>query len=92
MSGALIAIIILVIVVFLLFKRTDLFQQGSIGGVKSKEKNIRAECRELLKMPPEEADKVIDRLVEKQREKNPGQTEEWYLDKVLFDLQKDKQR
>ena len=43
-------------------------------------------------MPADEADKVIDRLIERQKEKNPGQSEEWYLDKILFDLEKDKHR
>lgn len=90
MYTALIGIILALVVIFLLFKRSNLFQGGII--TKSSEDQLRSQCRELLKMPPEEADKVIDRLIEKEKEKNPGQTEEWYLDKVLFDLEKDKQR
>ena len=92
MTSALIGVIIAIILVYLLYRRTNLFQGSGIVGVKTKESNLRAQCRELLKMPSDEADKVIDRLIERQREKNPGQSEEWYLDKVLFDLQKDKQR
>lgn len=56
---------------------------------QARESRLRENCRVLLKMPPREADQVIDRLVERERDKNPGKTEEWYLDKVLYDLEKD---
>ncbi len=56
---------------------------------RRKESKLRERCRVLLKMPPQEADQVIDRLVEREKNRNPGKTEEWYLDKVLYDLEKD---
>lgn len=62
-----------------------------IGGTGLSEKaHLRNQCKALLNLPPEEADKTLDRLIERQKEKNPGKSEEWYLDKILYDLQKDK--
>ncbi len=60
------------------------------GGITSKENQLRARCKSLLNLPPEEADQTLDRLIQRQQEKNPGKTEEWYLDKILYDLEKDK--
>ena len=54
-----------------------------------KESKLRERCRLLLKMPRKEADQVINRLVEREKARNPGKTEEWYLDKILYDLEKD---
>ncbi len=96
MSNALIVIIMVALATYLILKRTDLFRGGSIGGslpgTKTRKDDLREQCRGLLKMPADEADKVIDRLIERQKEKNPGQSEEWYLDKILYDLKKDKHR
>ena len=91
MTGFIISIIVIIAVVYLINKRTNIFK-GSSSALPGTKTNLREQCRALLKMPSDEADKVIDRLIERQKEKNPGQSEEWYLDKILFDLEKDKHR
>ncbi|ACB84025.1 hypothetical protein [Natranaerobius thermophilus] len=60
------------------------------SSVTSKENQLRKKCKALLNLPPEEADDTLDRLIERQKEKHPGKSEEWYLDKILYDLEKDK--
>lgn len=93
MTSIIIAVVVIVVAVYFITKRTSLFNKGKLSAsLPGAKRNLREQCRSLLKMPPDEADKVIDRLIERQKEKNPGQTEEWYLDKVLFDLEKDKYR
>lgn len=78
-------ILLLIIIAVILF-----FVIKSKGGPAGKVSTLRNRCKSLLNLPPDEADQVIDRLIERQKEKNPGKTEEWYLDKILYDLEKDK--
>lgn len=35
---------------------------------------------------------TVDRLVEQARWKNPGESEQWYWEKVLYDLERDRWR
>ncbi len=79
-----IIVLVVIIVVGIYFWR----QKGT-APVSEKER-LRRQCKALLNLPPEEADKTLDRLIKRQKEKNPGQSETWYLDKILYDLQKDK--
>ncbi len=60
------------------------------GGETSRERPLRAECRRSLNMPAKEADEIIDRQLHRLREKHPGKSEDWYLDKCLYDLQRDR--
>jgi|GEM_PF-414932 len=78
-------IILLIIVGVLVY-----FKFFKTSSPQKKSSWLRDRCRSLLNMPVEEADQVIDRLVSKEKERNPGKTEDWYLDKILYDLEKDK--
>lgn len=39
-----------------------------------------------------EAEKALDRQLVQLKSKRPGQTEEWYMEKIIYDLQKDRRR
>ncbi len=65
-----------------------LWQRSKSGG--GKEKALRKECRRLLKQPPESADQTIERYLVNLRGKHPGQSEEWYLEKIIYDLERDR--
>lgn len=56
----------------------------------SKENKLYEECRRQLKMPPAEADKVIERYISRLKERQPGRSREWYLEKILYDLERDR--
>ncbi len=77
-------VILLIIVVaalyFLLRKRS---------GVGKKDAK-RKELRQLLNLPSDSADQTIDRYINSLKERHPGQDEEWYLDKIIYDLEKDR--
>lgn len=48
------------------------------------------ECQKQLHLPPEIARENIDDFVSKMKAKYPGHSEEWYLEKILFDLKRDR--
>jgi len=76
-----ILLIILVVAVYLL-------QRKSSGTGKKNAK--RKELRQLLNLPPDSADQTIDRYMANLKERHPGHDEEWYLDKIIYDLEKDR--
>ena len=83
--GALILLILVAIalLVFLIF----ILRSLSAGGKKNQLWN---KCRQLLKLPPAEADKTIERYMENLKSKHPGHSEEWYLEKIIYDLERDR--
>ena len=76
-----IGIIVVIVIVYLI-------RQKSSG--PSSTQQLRNKCKSLLNLPADEADATLNRLIERQKEKHPGKSEEWYLDKILYDLEKDK--
>ena len=48
------------------------------------------DCRRELRMPPEQADKTIERYISRLQEKHPHRSQEWYLEKILVDLERDR--
>ncbi|OWZ84772.1 hypothetical protein [Natranaerobius trueperi] len=82
MSYMIIGLVIIITIIY--FVR----QKGSI--TSSREQHLRNKCKSLLKTSDAEAEKTLTRLIERQKERNPGKSEEWYLDKILYDLEKDK--
>ncbi len=48
------------------------------------------QCRQQLKMPPSEADQVIQRYIGRLEEKHPGKSRRWYLEKIIYDLERDR--
>ena len=79
------AIILLVIIVLgsILFFR---LRRKSI----SKTDKLWKECRNQLRMPSEQADKTIERHINRLKEKHPDRSQEWYLEKILYDLERDR--
>lgn len=77
-------IVILLIVVaavyFLQRKRAGAGKEGA----KCKE------LKQLLNLPSGTADQTIDRYINNLKERHPGHDEEWYLDKIIYDLEKDR--
>ncbi|MFO7952478.1 MAG: hypothetical protein R6U91_06710 [Bacillota bacterium] len=78
-------IVIAILVVFYLFRR----KIGSYAGM-GKTKSLRQEARRQLKLPQKEADQTIDRHVERLKERYPNRSEEWYLEKLIYDLKRDR--
>ncbi len=51
---------------------------------------LRQEARRLLNMDHAEADETIDRLMKSLRERHPNRSEEWYMEKLIYDLERDR--
>jgi len=61
-------------------------KRSGTGGKEAKRK----ELRQLLNLPSQSADQTIDRYINNLKERHPGHDEEWYLDKIIYDLEKDR--
>ena len=84
-----ILIFLTVVTIFLvIYIRNNL--KGGGSSLNGNEKKLWVECRRAINMPTQEADEIITRSLESLRDKHPGKTEEWYLDKFLYDLQRDR--
>lgn len=81
---------IYIFLIFLIVAGLIIFFFLKRGGDTSRVSSLRAECRRSLNMPVKEADETINRHLSNLREKHPGRSEEWYLDKLLYDLQRDR--
>lgn len=51
---------------------------------------LRKECLRELRLPRAEAEKTLERHISALRRKHPGKEEEWYLEKILYDLGRDR--
>jgi hypothetical protein len=51
-----------------------------------KQRTLWQECRRKLRLPPKLADETIERYIESLKESHPNHTEEWYLEKIIYDL------
>lgn len=80
--------IVILIVVAILAVIYYMRTRGAGGG--RKKSALWEECRRLLKLPPEEADKTIERHLDSLRSKYPDRSEEWYLEKIIYDLERDR--
>lgn len=83
MEYVLLVIIILVLIIFL-------YRRKKGGGVRSSVRSLRDEYRRKAGLPPATADEHIDNYISRLRQKHPNRSEEWYLEKMLFDLEKDR--
>ena len=63
------------------------FTKRSTGGGKSK---LWLDARRKLNQPPEVADQTIERLITNLKERYPGHPEDWYLEKLIYDLERDR--
>ena len=60
------------------------------GGGRRKKNQLLKRYYELMGMPRRVAEETLSRQKEVLQKKFPGKTEEWYLEKIIFDLEKDK--
>ncbi len=52
--------------------------------------SLREECLLALRLPHSEAEKTLARHMELLKEKHPGKDEKWRLEKILYDMGKDR--
>ena len=81
----LVVVIILVIIGYLWWKRQ---RSGEMG--TSRAAALRREYRRKANLPAENAEEHINRYIQRLQEKSPGHDEEWYLEKMLYDLERDR--
>lgn len=43
-----------------------------------------------MRLPPDKAREQLDAHIQRLQVKYPGRSEEWYLDKILYDLERDR--
>ncbi len=51
---------------------------------------LRAAYRRELRVVPAEADRILESQLQRMREKYPGRDEVWYLEKLLYELERDR--
>ncbi len=51
---------------------------------------LREECLLALRLPPAEAERTLERHMKLLKEKHPGKDEKWRLEKILYDMGKDR--
>ncbi len=86
MDLVLVIVLVLVIAAVIIYLRN---KGASIHGV-GKAGSLRQEARRQLKLPPDQADQTIDRQIERLKERYPDRSEEWYLEKIIYDLERDR--
>jgi hypothetical protein len=53
-------------------------------------RNLKSKYRMLYGVSKEEAEKSLQRQMNFIKMKRPGQSEEWYMQKIVYDLEKDR--
>ena len=81
MEIIIVLIIIIAAVIFFLWRK----QKGT-----SRTEALKKEYQRYQKLSPDKADEVIDRHMKRLKEKYPGRSEEWYLEKMIYDLKRDR--
>lgn len=56
----------------------------------SRLERLKKKYYELSQLPPDEAERSLNFQLERLKEKHPDRDMEWYMDKIIFDLKKDK--
>jgi hypothetical protein len=74
-------IIILTIIYFYVLKK---------GKGRGKKSILWQECRRQLRLPDKIADETIERHIKRLKERHPNRSEEWCLEKILYDLDRDR--
>jgi hypothetical protein len=78
---------ILAIIIILTILYFYLLKKGKGPGKKSA---LWQECRRKLRLPDKIADETIERHIKRLKEKHPNRSEEWCLEKILYDLDRDR--
>ncbi len=75
---------------FILFLAVAAFAFFIIRGRKAAGSPLRKKCLHELRLPPAEAERTLNRHLERLKNKHPGRDEDWYLEKILYDLGRDR--
>jgi len=51
---------------------------------------LKKRYRQISFLPPKEAEKSLQRQIERLKSKYPNRSEKWYLEKVIYDLERDR--
>jgi len=84
MNQALI-ILAVAVVLYILYS----YRIGSRKGV-GKQRALWQECRQKLRLPLKLADETIVRHIISLKKSHPNHSEEWYLEKIIYDLDRDR--
>jgi len=61
-----------------------------VGKRKTKKSSLWEECRRQLRLPDKIADETIKRHIQRLKKRHPNHSEEWSLEKILYDLERDR--
>ena len=86
MDLTLIILVVIIVLAVIFYIRS---RGGSPVG-RGKSRSLRQQARNQLKLPPEQADQTIDRQIDRLKERFPNRSEEWYLEKIIYDLERDR--
>ncbi len=78
-------LILLAVIGYLWWKSRSRGQRGT-----SRAAALRQEYRRKANLPAETAEEDINRYIQRLQERSPGHEEEWYLEKMLYDLDRDR--
>ncbi len=81
---------VIVIVVIVLAAGYYFRSKGSSPVSRFKSGSLRDKAKSQLKLPPDQADQTIDRQIERLKERYPNRSEEWYLEKIIYDFERDR--
>ena len=65
------------------------YRRRSRKGV-GKQRALWQECRQKLRLPLKIADETIGRHIMSLKKSHPNHSEEWYLEKIIYDLDRDR--
>lgn len=51
---------------------------------------LKSAYRKELRVPPAEADRILESQLQRLRERYPDRDEVWYLEKLLYELERDR--
>jgi cytochrome c-type biogenesis protein CcmH/NrfG len=80
---SLILIIIIVLAVIYIYVTRFGKKQGKRGALWQ-------DIRRQLRLPPKLADETIERHITRLKKHHPNRSEEWYLEKIIYDLERDR--
>jgi len=86
MDLTLIILVVIIVLAVIFYIRS---RGGSPVG-RGKSRSLRQQAHNQLKLPPEQADQTIDRQIDRLKERFPNRSEEWYLEKIIYDLERDR--
>ncbi len=83
MNQVLIILLVAIALIILYFYRIRSLRRGG-------QRTLWQECRRKLRLPQKVADETIERYIQSLKESHPNHTEEWYLEKIIYDLDRDR--